>query len=460
LATPFDLNIEKILEDWEVYHAIREVIANALDEQQLTHSKDMEITKTKSGSWIVRDYGRGLMVQHLTQNENKEKLANPNMIGKFGIGLKDALATFERRGVKVVIRSKYNDITLTKAEKAGFKDIITLHALVDQPSDSRMVGTVVELSGVKADDIEKAEDLFLRFSGEKALDSTQFGDVLEKKGDPGRIYINGVKVAEESNFLFSYNITALTGPLKKALNRERTNVGRTAYQERVKKILVSCGSKVVAERVAEDLRGFETGQMHDELNWLDVQEHAVKILNATEKLVFLTPQELANDAMMVDEARHMGYKIVTVPEGLKERIHGLMDIEGKPIVDLGEFVSIYSESFKFKFVDPDKLTPSEKKVFEKTDAILALVGGRPKKVKEIKVSETMRPALGSLAETDGLWDGKSAIIIKRSALKNVEKYTGVLIHEVAHTKDDAPDVSREFEVDLTDLTGQAGSKAL
>ena len=34
----FDLNIEKILENWEVYHAIREIIANALDEQILTLS--------------------------------------------------------------------------------------------------------------------------------------------------------------------------------------------------------------------------------------------------------------------------------------------------------------------------------------------------------------------------------------------------------------------------------------
>ena len=31
----FDLNIEKILENWENYHAIREIIANALDEQVL-----------------------------------------------------------------------------------------------------------------------------------------------------------------------------------------------------------------------------------------------------------------------------------------------------------------------------------------------------------------------------------------------------------------------------------------
>lgn len=164
--------------------------------------------------------------------------------------------------------------------------------------------------------------------------------------------------------------------------------------------------------------------------------------------------------MMVDEAKNMGYKIITVPEGLKARIHGLTDISGNPIVDLGEFVSIYSESFKFKFVDPDRLTASEKRIFEKTDAILALVGGKPKVVKEIRISETMRPALGSLAETDGLWDGKGTIIIKRSVLKTVEKYAGVLIHEVAHTVGEAPDVTREFEIDLTDLTGLAGSKAL
>ena len=39
----FDLNIEKVLENWTVAHAIREIIANALDEQVLTGTKDIEI---------------------------------------------------------------------------------------------------------------------------------------------------------------------------------------------------------------------------------------------------------------------------------------------------------------------------------------------------------------------------------------------------------------------------------
>ena len=47
----FDLNIEKILENWENYHAIREIIANALDEQVLTNTRDIEIKQGKE--WVV-----------------------------------------------------------------------------------------------------------------------------------------------------------------------------------------------------------------------------------------------------------------------------------------------------------------------------------------------------------------------------------------------------------------------
>lgn len=39
----YDLNIEQVLENWEVFHAFREIIANALDEQVLTQSKEIRI---------------------------------------------------------------------------------------------------------------------------------------------------------------------------------------------------------------------------------------------------------------------------------------------------------------------------------------------------------------------------------------------------------------------------------
>jgi len=450
----FDLNIEKILEDWEVHHGIREVIANAIDEQLLTNTKEIEIFKDQKGRWHIRDYGRGLRYDHLTQKENEEKLRNPHVIGKFGIGLKDALATFDRKGVKVLIKSKHGEITLSKSQKHGFEDIVTLHACVSPPSDPKFVGTEFIFDKVSSKDIEKAKDLFLKFSGERVIETTDYGEVLQKKGKKARIYVNGVRVSEEENFLFSYNITSLTKAIRKALNRERTNVGRSAYSGRVKSILLSCKGKEVAECLVNDLQDYHTGEMHDELKWIDVQEHAVKILNAAEQVVFFTTDELMLATNMVDEAKMSGYKIVTIPENLKQRIQGTRDISGSLIRDLGQFYSEYKESFKFKFVDPSDLTSQERENFSKTDRILNLIGGKPRNVKEIKISETMRKEFGSFVDLNGVWEESTKrIIIKRSQLRNIEDYAGTLLHEVAHAISGTNDVSREFELELTRLLG-------
>ena len=457
----FDLNIEKILEDWESYHAIREVIANALDEQLLTNTQDIEIFEDSKKRWHIRDFGRGISYEYLTQKENDEKLNNPHVIGKFGIGLKDALATFDRKHVKVLIKSKYGDITLKKSKKHDFEDIVTLHAEISPPTDESITGSEFILDGVTTKDIEKAKDLFLRFSGERIIEDTEYGQVLEKKGHLAKIYINGVKVSEEENFIFSYNITSLTKAIRKALNRERTNVGRTAYSDRVKAILLLCKSKEVAENLVNDLRGYVTGEMHDELNWIDVQEHAVKILNSMEKVLFLTAEEMMTATNMVDEAKEGGYKIITIPENLKDKIRGTTDIDGNLIRDLDQFYTEYNESFEFKFVDPNKMSSSEKKTFEKTERIFKLIDGKPKNVKEVKISETMRKELGTFMESTGIWEVSTGrIIIKRSQLTNLETYAATLLHEVAHAKSGAIDVSRTFETELTKMLGIISSKAI
>src|SRR5204862_183117 len=101
------------------------------------------------GRWHVRDFGRGVRYEHLTQNENDEKLANPEkVVGKFGVGLKDALATFDRRGIRVEVRSRHGVITTARQGKHGFEDLKTLHALIAPPDDLDMLGTDVVLQGV------------------------------------------------------------------------------------------------------------------------------------------------------------------------------------------------------------------------------------------------------------------------------------------------------------------------
>lgn len=451
----FDLNIEKVLEDWEVCHALREVIANALDEQALTNTNDIMIYKDKQSNWNIKDFGRGLKYEHLTQNEDEEKLKHPELvIGKFGVGLKDALATFDRHKIKVLIKSKHGDITLGKSSKHGFEDVITLHALISKPSEKDFIGTQFIFEGVKDKDIVLAKEFFLRFSDEVLLEKTQFGEVLKKGKYSAKIYINGLRVAEEENFLFSYNITSLTKVMRKALNRERSHVGRTAYTDRVKSILLQCRQKEVAEYLVEDLNRFEMGNCHDELSWVDVSVHACRLLNAMDKVIFLTPFELVEAKDMVDRAKGDGFRIITIPESVKQKIRGLKDIKGGKIRDLEGYMHEWNESFEFKFVDEKNLTQDERKIFEKTEEILKLIGGKPKKVKKIMISETMRLETLGYREASGIWEEHNQrIIIKRDQLKSLRNYAGTLLHEIAHARSGATDVSREFEVELTVLLG-------
>ena len=457
----FDLNIEEVLEDWEVHHAIREIIANAIDEHVLTGTEDIKI-RMEGDRLIVRDFGRGIRYEHLTQNENKEKIFSENqIIGKFGVGLKDALATFDRHRIGVMIRSRHGDITIDRSSKHEFEDIVTLHAVVLPPSQPQMDGTEVVLTGCSNQDVDTAKELFLRFSGERRLDSTRYGEILETRRDtPSRIYINGVRVAEEDNFLFSYNITSLTNTMKKALNRERTHVGRSAYAGRVKAILLSSSNEEVAHSVAEDLKDYGAGTQHEELKWGDVSAHACKILNASNEVVFATPDELQRNVDMVDRAKRDGLSVVVVPAATSQKIHGGVDILGKTVRDMSQFVTEYSESFVFKFVKPEELGSRERAIYDRTGAILELIGGRPEDVREILISETMREE-GSGADAGGLWEYSTGrIIIKRAELGSMESYAGTLLHEAAHASSGASDSTRDFENELTSIIGKVSAKCV
>lgn len=449
----FDLNIEKILENWDMHHAIREIIANALDEQFLTRTKDVEIIKDQN-AWIIRDFGRGIKYTHLTQNENQEKLSSTKVIGKFGIGLKDALATFNRRGAIVTAQSKHSIISIEKSPKQGFNDISTLHAVINDTADTNFIGTEFKLQGVSDKDIENAKKLFLIFSGEEVLEITKKGQVIKRRGSSGNIYINGVKVAEEENFLFSYNITTLTAPIRKALNRERTNVGRSAYTDSIKKILLSSATKEVAEILANDLTNISEGTAHDELSWIDVQEHSVKILNQLGKYLFITSFEGMQHPDMINQARESGHEIITIPDNLKQKIQNTNDLSGDPITDIEQFISNYNDSFEFKIINPDKLNKNEKSIYQLTPDILNIFGGKPKKVKGIKISSTMRKDFFSEVETFGCWDeNTNSIVLSRKTLKTISDYSGTLIHELIHAKTGHHDVTREFETSLTKIIG-------
>jgi hypothetical protein len=122
--------------------------------------------------------------------------------------------------------------------------------------------------------------------------------------------------------------------------------------------------------------------------------------------------------------------------------------------DLTAYQEEWSRSFEFKFVSYDRLKTAERQVFDSWKQIVGLVGGLPEGVKEIRVSETMRPEVSTGLECQGVWEPEQGrIVIKRSQLASLDKFAGTLLHEITHAETGFSDVSREFESALTDVIG-------
>ena len=439
----FDLNIEKVLENWTVSDALREIIANALDEKTLSNSKDIEIYK-ENNTWHVRDFGRGIQYKHFTQNENNEKNQAECLIGKFGVGLKDALAVFYRHNCEVSIDSKYHHISIQMAPKTGF-DVLTLHALFQPPKDQSFVGTDFAINGVSDLDVEKAKTMFLVFSSSNLLEKTKYGEIYSCSNGNAHIYINGVMVATENNFMFSYNITSMNTQIKKALNRERTNVGRSAYADTVKNILKSSSSDIVLFQLVRDLQHRMSGTNKDETTWVDVAKHAATVLNKTENVVFMTPSQRADisnqQKEILDES---GKKLVLVTEDIYQKIQS-------DVPTFGDVYRQYSNSFRYSFIEYQDLTEQEKKVFDLHTSILDLLSNRFRICQEIKISETIRTdQFGNT--TLGIRDG-NRVILKRDVLSDPISFCGTLAHELCHYQHGYDDNSRSFENDLTNMLG-------
>jgi len=164
---------------------------------------------------------------------------------------------------------------------------------------------------------------------------------------------------------------------------------------------------------------------------------------------------------MVDQARNDGYGLVTLPHNIRQKLRGLIDDTGAPVRGLDVFTREWVDSFEIEFVEETRLTAAERAVFTRRDEIAALAGGWPKGVREVLVSTTMRPNEDGRNDAVGLWEeAEGRIIIKRDQLGSLREFAGTLLHEITHARTGEGDISREFELALTDLIGALAAKAL
>lgn len=125
---------------------------------------------------------------------------------------------------------------------------------------------------------------------------------------------------------------------------------------------------------------------------------------------------------------------------------------------LETYVDEYNTSFEYKFVDYAHLTSEERRIYDLTPSILALVGIAGNRIPPIRISETMRVTTDN---TQGVWDSSiPAIVIRRSKLESLLGYAATLLHEAGHATTGAVDATREFEEVLTGYLGRTAMAAI
>lgn len=459
----FDLNIDHFLGSWTVEDALREIIANAIDESRITGTPKPYIEEFTKNGWKICDQGRGLKVKHFLQKESEEKRENPYTIGKFGVGLKDSIAVLCQKEAKVLIRTQSNNFSFVKAPKNGFEDLWTLHVEVKPPDHPEMNGTRFYISGISEQSILRAQEAFLCYRNLKTLESTNSGEVYEASSSGGEIFINGMRVACEPEFLFSYNITSLDSKIKKELTRERKNLGRGAYSSRVQSILSLCKSDCILERLAKSFDEFSSMPAQSELVWTTVQTLAVAKLNATEPVLFIPKSSNQQGIFLKHEASRMGMKIVPISDNLQKTITNemILDVNGNAIRDMDTFALQRSESLETEWISEEDLNETEKGNWLHRDQIIELFGGLPPAVSEIRISGVLRANLGKGSAYRGLWqENHGRIIIHRSTLSSLEEFSSVLMHEMVHAQTGEIDLTIDFELSLTNLIGKLAEKLL
>jgi len=216
-----------------------------------------------------------------------------------------------------------------------------------------------------------------------------------------------------------------------------------------------------AELLVDDIKNLQNGTAHEELQWIDVQLHACRILNAKESVIFLTADDIINNKKYVSYAENEGYGIVLIPDNLKDKLSKVTDIEGASIRDLDVFVTEWQESFVYEFVDFKDLNKKEQIVFSQKEKVIKWFPKVNNIVKAVLISNTMQPDMFGNDSVFGLWDGENKhIIVNRNQLKREEDFLGTLIHEIVHALTKADDETIEFENELTSVIGMLSKKIL
>lgn len=194
------------VQDWHVLHALREVIANALD-------AEVTLGAAKTIHYDVRRKLVRVVSHEVTLDREvllfggSTKSGQAALIGQYGEGLKLALLVLAREGYKTRIRNGRHESwtpTIEHSEKWG-SEVLTLDI---RKTDRQDESFEVEVEGITGDTWEAVKGLFLCLAPSRTFDTPQ-GQILLDATHVGAVYVKGVKVTFVPNYVYGYNFKNL-----------------------------------------------------------------------------------------------------------------------------------------------------------------------------------------------------------------------------------------------------------
>ena len=425
----YDLNIKKILREWTIANALREIISNAIDESKISKTKE-PVIKKENGKWTITDFGRGIKISNFSQDENKEKLNMENVIGKFGIGLKDAIAVLNRLKIEFIILTKSFKAYPVLKNKEGF-DEETIHIAIEENANPLLEGTKFVFENIKDEDIAKAKNNFLIFQDVQNLFKNEFGQIIEKKSK-SKIYVNGMQVSEDDDYTFSYNITKINKKLASKMNRERKSLGRDAYSDSIEKIVSEDMPKEVIDRFIDN------EEISGEMTKKSIRKFVFAAMNKSGKFVFMTKEQIQDLTSAKKEAIENAGKEIKEIKNVDNDFIGEDGLSG-----WDTFVEEHNKNFEYEEALEQELTSQEKNSLEKAKKVMKALDSQ-KEVIPIKNHNCID------ADIFGVWveQKPNTLFLQKSILKDWKQTLIALIHEWAHSLHGLEDMTREFENDL------------
>lgn len=362
-----DLNIgTQCLENWENHHAIRELIANALDEHIISKiTQPISINHSRNKCEII-DYGAGITKSSFIIQSNSNKLSNEKLIGQFGFGMKDAIAVLCKNDIDIKIYTKDFIFTPSYTQRANTSDI-TLHITFianNNYDDDEEYGTKIVLNNIKKTDIEKAKDYFIDFTTIK-FDNI-YSDIIMKFNDKSQyIFVNKFRVCKtKKNTYFSYNIKK-TKDVMKFFNRDRGEKDYASFRKIITMILKDIdiySDKYSTEQLRNEIKKILSNDNLLEFNQIDVIRNILSQLNQSDEYIFVDvkDKQLVKKKNYAKKIKDSGREIIFIGSGILKKINSIIRTDKiKNIKELCDPTKIFVRNEKglFTLSSPSMFPP-------------------------------------------------------------------------------------------------------